>query len=83
MAFEIVGMLVMYDEFDDLDKFNDRSVQLLRSRGLLSITKINIFARTFEDIMAALQDNSSEIYQRKRLTTLIISKIIHDSQLMM
>ncbi|KAL3241122.1 Inhibitory regulator protein IRA2 [Nakaseomyces bracarensis] len=82
VAFEIVGMLVMYDEFDELDKYNDRSVQLLKSRGLLSLTKINVFGRTFEDIMTSLQDNSALIYHRKRLTTLIISKIIHDSQLM-
>lgn len=81
IAFEIAGMLVMHDDFDILDIYNKDSVQLLKSRGLFSLTKVNIFGRSFEDIMNSLQENSDQIYNRKRLTTLIISKIIYQSQL--
>ncbi|CCH61653.1 hypothetical protein TBLA_0F01100 [Henningerozyma blattae CBS 6284] len=78
ISFEIIGLLVKYVEYTELVKYNQDSIRMLRNRGLISITKIKIFDQNFDNLMVGMQENTDLVYQRKRLTTMIIGRMAYD-----
>ncbi|GMM57285.1 GTPase-activating protein [Maudiozyma humilis] len=77
VAFDIIGLLVTFPEFDELETYYEESLESLRKRGLTMISKIDIFDNgAGGDTPYIIQDNYGKVlYERKRLLTMILSRM--------
>lgn len=75
VSFDIIRLLVRYSEFNDLEKYNRDSLNEIKRRGLQSITNIEVYDQNFGNIFARLEANADLIYHRKRLLTMILSRM--------
>lgn len=75
VSFDIIRLLVKYTEFNDMVKFNHKSIENIKRRGLGSILNIKSFDPSYSSTLANLQDHSEIIYNRKRLMTMLLSRM--------
>lgn len=75
VSFDIVKQLVKYPEFNHLEEFHKKILKTLERRGLQSITNVEVYDQNYNNIFAALEANSTLIYNRKRLLTMILLRM--------
>lgn len=77
VAFDIIGLLVTFPEFDELETYYEESLDSLKKRGLTMISKIDIFDNAAGgNSPYIIQDNYGKVlYERKRLLTMILSRM--------
>lgn len=75
VTFDIVKTLVNYPEFNRIEDYNQKILRVIEQRGLQSITKVEIYDQDLNTIFARLEANSELIYNRKRLITMILSRM--------
>lgn len=74
LAFDILNLLVTHSESYSLDELNEKSIELLTKRGLLTTTKVNKFAKN-SDMTLPLNIEPRVLYERKRILTMILSRM--------
>ncbi|SMN19557.1 similar to Saccharomyces cerevisiae YBR140C IRA1 GTPase-activating protein that negatively regulates RAS by converting it from the GTP-to the GDP-bound inactive form [Maudiozyma saulgeensis] len=76
VAFDIIGMLVTFEEYTELERYHTESLDALAHRGLTMISKIDIFDSITGDSRYMVNHNYSKvIYERKRLLTMILARM--------
>ncbi|CAB4253634.1 GTPase-activating protein IRA1 [Maudiozyma barnettii] len=76
VAFDIIGMLVTFEEYTELERYHDESLDALARRGLTMISKIDIFDSVTGDSRYMVHNNyANVIYERKRLLTMILARM--------
>lgn len=77
ISFEIITLLVQYAEYTELITFNQSTLDMLKSRGLSTITMIKAYEQNYDNLMVGMEENMELVYQRKRLTTMIIGRMAY------
>lgn len=75
VSFDIIRLLVKYPEFNNMEKFHRETVQIIKQRGLQAVTKIDEYDQSSTDLFTKLEANADLIYNRKRLITMILSRM--------
>lgn len=75
VSFDIIRLLVKYPEFNNMEKFHSEIVQTIKQRGLQAVTKIDEYDQSSTDLFTKLEANADLIYNRKRLITMILSRM--------
>ncbi|CCD23317.1 Ras GTPase activating protein IRA2 NDAI_0B02820 [Naumovozyma dairenensis CBS 421] len=75
VAFDIISLLVLQPEFNDLAKYNTRTVNYLKEKGLYKINITEIAEHNFNDLMMGLREDPELLLERKRLTVMILSRM--------
>lgn len=75
VSFDIIRLLVKYPEFTEMEKFHNGILQTIEQRGLQAVTKIEVYDQSYNDIFSKLEADSELIYNRKRLLTMILSRM--------
>lgn len=75
VSFDIIKLLVKYSEFNDLIKYNERSLRDIKKRGLGPIMNIRIFDPTYGNSLTAFADHEGVIYQKKKILTMILCRM--------
>lgn len=74
LAFDILNLLVTHSESNSLDKIHEESIEYLTKRGLFIVTSLNLFGKN-SDMMLPLDIEPQGIYERKRIMTMILSRM--------
>ncbi|CAI4776024.1 BDM_1a_G0048530.mRNA.1.CDS.1 [Saccharomyces cerevisiae] len=74
LAFDILNLLVTHSESNSLEKLHEESIERLTKRGLSIVTSSGIFAKN-SDMMIPLDVKPEDIYERKRIMTMILSRM--------
>lgn len=76
VSFDIIGMLVTFEEFTELEQYHEETLDALSRRGLTMISKIDIFDSVTGDSRYMVHNNYNKvIYERKRLLTMILARM--------
>ncbi|CCF59180.1 hypothetical protein KAFR_0G01460 [Kazachstania africana CBS 2517] len=75
VAFDIVGLSVTHEEFNYMEDFGLKSSEYIDKRGLSIIKDVEVFKQNYEDIMIDFQADPRLIYENKKLTLMILSRM--------
>lgn len=75
VSFDIVRMLVKYPDFNNLENYHKEMVKMIERRGLGAVTRIDLYDQNANDIVSKLEASSELIFNRKRLMTMILSRM--------
>ena len=79
-TFDIIGMLITHEEYNYLDRFTKDSMKIIQDRGLTMISKIDMFENTYGCVVPPDLSGDTTTYQRLRLITKTLARIIYGSQ---
>lgn len=76
VAFDIIGMLVTFDEYNRAEQFYQETLESLEKRGLSMISKIDLFDNSMSEKQYITQGGFKKVlYNRKRLLTMILARM--------
>lgn len=76
IPFEVITLLVKHPEFDNLHEYTKSSLETLKKLGLSSVSTIKSFNQNDSDILMGIQEAPKLVYERKRLLTMILARIV-------
>lgn len=77
IVFDVLELLTNHPDFSKVKQYSKESIAYLHERGLVSVTMIDTVGGDAKAVASTLLMDSETIYHRKRLTTLILSRVVN------